>query len=284
MNRRISTRVRKDTTSTQIRKRQKNNIFTQWIGKAYKNRWLIIALAVCSLLIVVTLSLLQYFFKWPRYQINQLVVAPQATDAYTNDALYDALNELILWENKLWSIRFKEWTYTRELQEIYPFISDITLRRREQNSVTAEVAYDPPLIVFQLPEERYYFGYENWVYPVEPDDTIIAESYRIQLPQYTRDLTSIDGIFYEIPIEDLGPIIEMVVWSLWVAPNDELIYLPWWSKLFVRVWWTLLYLHVDKAMQPQLQKIADLISVQWSLDGIQTIDAWSTDDLILTYY
>ena len=231
--------------------------------------------------------LVKSLFFAPRYTIEEFRYDPESVAMYDDPELYSLINDELVGRNYFMYTWFSKNVVRERLQESYPLLRAIDVKLQDDSVWFISIEFYNPALIFQLPWDRFYLSYNESLYPLTQEDGIIemAQSM-IQLPLYTETLSSIDWIFHRISEQELTNIIQEIQTTLWRENLSEIIYLPWWEKIFLGYESKRIYLHADKDITRQLSKLLALKQEETQFNDyeiVRVIDLWSSDDIIVQY-
>ncbi len=271
----------KKSKKKKIRTRQKKGFSSKVRNKFYRWQKLIIVCIIVWVTALVIYFISKNTFLAKSHTIEKVSIDPWSIDEYDNEDIFVLIQDQLLWKNyyKLrWS--WKEQALN-EVQKEFSLVKNFDITHESDSLWYVTIDYHEPTLIFLLPEQRRYAAYDNKLYQLWTWDYLWSESPVIELPKYTQELENIEWIFHQIDEKRLLEVYSIVINTLWENNISEVIYLPWWQKLFLSYKWKRLYIHVNKDINIQLAKLIDLENFYTRFNNISVIDLWSVDDTIV---
>lgn len=264
-----------------IRKREKKTFFKKVIQFFTMHKNWLIAITWLLLIIVSITLILQRTLRSPAYTITYISFATESLDTYDDPLLYRHVAETFESRNFFVVRTLSRKKHVNTIQQRFPIIKDIRISQQADQQFLFTIEFNTPNLVFLISDWRRYASLDEHLYLLWSWNSLWSESIQLELPRYAATLRSIEWVYYAISEKRLLEIYTLIEETLWAQHITERIYLPWWSKLFLAYKGKRLYIHVDKDVNTQLQKLIDLENQYAWFSNLQIIDVWSSDDIIV---
>ena len=273
-------RFGKKEAKKKIRTRNRKTSFNKWF-RTHSHTFKKIALIIWALFLLVwCIAVFRFSFFSSDNTIESIVFAPESIEKYDNPELYTTLQKELIGENYYSLTRNLLKDIVSEIKKTYPIVDTVTIEQSWPQRWYVTINFFTPTIVFQSPS-WFTAAYENSLYYLTSGNTLGNDVLTIDIPRYTSWYTSLHGILYAMDEIALKTYIETILDTLWEQHISEIIYLPWWMKLFVTYKSKRIYFHLDQEVNRQLAKLVDMENWYENFVNIQVIDLWSIDDIIV---
>lgn len=271
----------KKKLSQKIRERPRRDLVQRASSKLKKKILLITSITAIILILTSILIWRNIFFYGSSQRITSVRITDESLAWYADPQIISSTQEaLVNWSRRAIK-RFWLWDTLTLQQATYPIIQNIVLKEFTENEALIDIKWHIPQIVFRLPWDKRYWSFEEYLFPVRPNSTIIADSRIIDLPRYTETFDTIDWIYWKISEQELIEALKMIDSTLEVEKISERIYLPGWKKIFLWYDSKRRYFHLNKDLETQIQKLFSVQEFYQEYENISVIDLWSTDNVIV---
>lgn len=271
----------KKKINKKIRQRPRSDVFFRFSRKVKKKIVFISSISIGIATVVVWGVAWQTFFYGADTNIQTVSFSSWSTARYSNQLIIQTIQE----DLKGSSYRANTWfgisDLTTKRKEEFSIIQWVELQSYMSWNATVEILRNTPALLFRLPWNRWYGSYNEDIFEIQPQDWITSSTRIVDLPRYTEAFDSIDWIFWWIWETQLVEILDTIDIQLWAENISEYIYLPWWKKLFIWFDSKRRYLHLNKDIPTQINKINDVRTFFQDYQNISIIDLWSTDNVIV---
>lgn len=271
----------KKRLNKKIRQRPRHDLVQRASSKFKKKILLISSITGIVLTLIFMIVGWNIFFYGSNQRITSVRITDESLAWYTDSQLISSTKEILM----NWSRRAIKWFWVWEALTLqksrYPIIQDISLEEFTEGEALIDIQWNKPQIVFRLPWDKRYWSFEEYLFPVRPDDTIIVDSRIIDLPRYTEALDTIAWIYRKMSEEELIEAVQMIDSALQTDKISERIYLPGGKKFFLWYDSKRWYFHLNKDLETQIQKLYSVQKFYQDYESISVIDLWSTDNVIV---
>jgi hypothetical protein len=271
----------KKKLNKKIRQRPRSDMLFRASKKIQKKILLICIISGSIALVVVGIIARNSFFYGSKNTITQINFGSWTIAWYSNELLIDTITNDLVWTSRRANKRFGITTPTQSRSNQFNLVQWVTLESFEEGTATIQIVWNTPSLLFRLPWNRWYWSYNENIFEIAPQDWITSSTRIIDLPRYTETFDTIDGIFWSYSESQLVEVLETIDTELWVENISEYIYLPWGKKLFLWYDSKRRYIHLNKDITIQLEKISAVRDFYAEYQNISIIDVWSTDNVIV---
>ena len=234
-------------------------------------------------LIVAGIILTVFVFKKTlfsdKYMITDIAYAPESVTIYNDPYVYKAISQSFSWENYYRTKWFKKDDITRDLQNSFPLIDQISIDQQDTHIAYITITFHDPTIVFVTPLQKVAV-YNDDLYFLVSGNQLWADSLHLWLPSYTS-WYGLQGILYEIDEYTLEQLASTINETLWTEHISDFIYMPGGKLFFVNYKGKQVYFNLQQDVNLQLIKLVDLENrFEW-FEQLERIDLWSIDDIIV---
>lgn len=274
-------RARSPSPPKKIRKREKRTIFTPLLLLLNKRKYGILAGTFIALGIVLLFVVLKKTIRSSAYTITDITFSQESLAQYDDPTVYQYIVDTLRTKNYFALKRFTLEETVTDLQKEFPLIKAIRIQQQAPQTFIIDIEFHQPKLVFSVPDGRQFASYQEQLYSLASGNTLWNKSIHLELPRFTAELRTLDGIYYQIAEEELVNAMTIVLSTLWENNIGERIYLPWWHQLFISYKGKRVYLHLQKDLNDQLAKLIDLENYYEGFQRLSIIDVGSTDDVIV---
>lgn len=270
----------KKSTRKKIRSRHKYTSIQKQLQQHKK--WIkltSILFAVCLFFIAVFFLLRITLFS-SKNAIQRVIFSPESILTYDDPEIYNQIEKFVIGRNFYLLKRNHLDELQKNIQENYPIVESILIEQSGEKRVYISIWFHEPTLVFRSPS-RFTAVYDETLYPLISWNILGENTLTIDIPRYTSWYNSLHGILYAMNEDELKKYITTIQETLGSQHISEIIYLPWWMKLFITYKWKKVYFHLDQEVNRQLAKLVDMENWYWDFENIRTIDLWSIDDIIV---
>lgn len=271
----------KKKLNKKIRQRPRHDMVQRASNKFKKKILLISSITVTTLTIIFVIIWRNIFFYSSTQRITSIRITDESLAWHTHAQLISSTQEAFIGSSRRAIHWFWLWDTLTLQKSIYPIIQDISLEEFNEGEALIDIEWSTPQVVFRLPWDKRYGSFEEYLFPVRPNDTIIEKSRIIDLPRYTETFDTITWIYQQISEQELIDAIQMIDTALDTESISERIYLPWWKKFFLWYDSKRWYFHLNKDLDTQIQKLFSVQKFYQDYENISVIDLWSTDNVIV---
>lgn len=243
----------------------------------------VIGLSIFTAWLALILLWLWWYKKtiWsPVHTIEKVVFAPESVNAIRDISLYSNIVSYLKGKNAILLNWFWKSALEQFLRTNLPLIERLEFKETEPNTVYVTLFFHEPNIVWQTPS-HYFVSFNEDMYQVNPESVLIQWHLPVQLPSFSSWRNDINGIYRSMSEKDLQNTLSSVKSTLWTGNITELIYQPWWKRLFVTYKWKRVYLNLAKNVTTQLESLVALEQNRVWFPNVWTIDIGSREEIIV---
>lgn len=279
--RRTRNKFIKKKLSKKIRQRPRSDMFFR-MSKKIKKKILLICLISISMAVLILWGIAwNSFFYGVNQRITTLQFGSWSVERHWDDILFEVIREDLIWTSRRANNRFGiDWP-TQQGSSQFGLIETVSLESFDQWVATVQILWNNPSLIFRLPWNRWYWSYNEEIFTIDPKDWIASSTRIIDLPRYTETFENIDGIFWSYSESQIMEVLQSIDTAVWSDNISEYIYLPWWKKLFLWYDSKRRYIHLNKDIPSQIEKLNAVRDFYPDYQNISIIDLWSTDNVIV---
>ena len=232
-------------------------------------------------------AILLLWFWWykktiwsPTHIIEKVVFAPESVNAIRDITMYTNIVTYLKGKNAI----LLNWFWKSELEEFlrlnHPLIDRLEFKETASNTIFVTLLFHEPSIVWQTPT-NYFISFNEDLYQVNPESMLIQWRIPLQLPSFSSGRNDINGIYRTMSESDLKQTLTNLLWTLWTWNINEIIYQPWWKRLFVTYKWKRVYLNLNKNITQQIESLLALEQNRVWFPNVRTIDIGSREEIIV---
>lgn len=224
------------------------------------------------------------FIYWIFFIINNTLLKPDnyikniyygkySVDMYDNPYLYQKIGDLIRWENVHIVSWLKRKSILSQIKDEFIMVKNINIVQPEKYWASVQLEFYEPEIVIKLWDQKFGVIWDK-DFEIFSWNLIWQDTFFVELPQYASWITSLYGLFHEIPqkqfISDMHQIADFF------QEYDRIVYLPWASMTAVFLPWNKrIYINNQNSLQDQFKNYEDLQSYYDWFSSLKIIDLWS---------
>lgn len=222
----------------------------------------------------VTIILQKTLFDTTNY-ITDIQRSSESIQQYDNPYLYQDIQEHLSGKNVYTLNYFWYAGLLWSLQQKYPTLTRMQVNKTLANAVAVELDFIKPDILFQL-QERKFGIWKWWILEVFSGNTIADEVFTVHLPLYASGIQFIDGIFYDVPQEQLLQDLYMIHNAFPQA--ERIVYMPWSQTTVVFVYKKKIYINHTHDISAQMRMFYGLEKYYTWFSNLGVIDLGSLED------
>ena len=227
------------------------------------------------------------FIYWIFFIINNTLLKPEnyiqnisygkySVDMYDNPELYKKIGDLIRWENYFVVSKFKKREILSQIKSDFIMIKDVSFAQPAKYGASVQFEFYEPDIVVKLWDKKFWVidGYD---FEIFSGNNIWAETFFVELPQYTSGIDSLYGLFHEIQYDKF--LDDMTTIAAWFPDYKRIVYLPGASMTAVfaakdqRI-----YINNQNSITWQIELYNNLNTFYKDVASLKIIDLWSLED------
>ena len=164
-----------------------------------------------------------------QYTIKKVVYDSWDIARYDNPYLYKYINNRIKWEN-YYVVKLYTSKIVKDIQTLYPMITDITFTYSSSNTVSAKLEFRPIDMIIQNQGVRFAL-IGTTLLPIYSWNTIAKGIHVLNLPPYLSGMNMLSGLFYRQAATGLVQQVSLLY--QWFSGLDHIEYLPWGERSIV---------------------------------------------------
>lgn len=216
----------------------------------------------------------------PIHTIEKVVFAPESVNAIRDITLYTNIVNYLKGKNTILLNWFWKGSLENFLHTQHPLIDRLEFKETAPNTVFVTLLFNEPNIIWQTPS-HYFVSFNEDIYHVSPDSVLIQWRLPIQLPSFSSGRNDINGIYRSMSEKDLQSTLSLLFERLWTGNITELIYQPWWKRLFVTYKSKRAYFNLIKNVSTQIESLLALEQNRVWFPTVRTIDLGSREEVIV---